>query len=159
LQGLPGPAGPQGPAGPGLLGATFTIPGSGGSAGGGYLQLTTPNNHAALFLTCNYGFPGDNEAFWFANSPSVTAGTVKIFNVVDGRTPQMFTDLQFGSGGQDRAFANSSFQGTWPYHAVFSAIEGTSVSRFDVTVFGNGSGPCTVLLYSLNLGSASVIHP
>ena len=131
----------------------------GGSAGGGYLQLTTANNRAALFLTCNYGFPGDNEAFWFATSPSVTAGTVKIFNVVDGRTPQMFTDLQYNSGGQDRAFANTSFQGTWPYHAVFTAIEGTSVSRFDVTVFGSASGPCTVLLYSLNLGSASVIHP
>jgi hypothetical protein len=37
---------------------------------------------------------------------------VKIFNVVDGRTPQMFADLQYGSGGQDRAFANTSFQGT-----------------------------------------------
>jgi hypothetical protein len=121
--------------------------------------LTTPNNHAVLFLTCNYGFPGDNEAFWFAGAPSVTAGTVKIFNVVDGRTPQMFTDLQYNAGGQDRAFANTSFQGTWPYHAVFTAIEGASASRFDVTVFGSASGPCTVVLSSVNLGSASVIHP
>jgi hypothetical protein len=138
---------------------TFVVPGSGGSAGGGYLQLSTPNNHAALFLTCNYGFPGDNEAFWFANAPSVTAGTINIFNVVDGRAPQMFSDLQFGLGGMDRAFATTGFQGTWPYHAVFTATEGASVSRFDATVFGSAGGSCTVLLSSLNLGSATVVHP
>lgn len=139
--------------------STYVVPGAGGSAGGGYLQLMTPNNHAGLFLTCNYGFDGDNEAFWFALAPSVTAGTVKIFNVVDGQTPQMFNDLQYNSGGQDRAFPGNFFQGTWPYHAVFTAIEGASVSRFDVTVFGSPGGSCTVLLSSLNLGSASVIHP
>lgn len=148
----------MGPMGPGLAGSMWTIPGTGGSAGGGYLQLSTANNRASLFLTCNYGFPGDNEAFWFAGS-GVVAGAIKIFNVVDGRTPQMFADLQSNSGGQDRAFANTSFQGTWPYHAVFSAIDGANVTRFDVTVFGSGSGPCTVLLYSTGLGSATVVHP
>lgn len=71
----------------------------------------------------------------------------------------MFSDLQYGSGGQDRAFANTSFQGTWPYHAVFSAIDGVTVSRFDVTVFGSAGGPCTVLLYSTGLGFAAVVHP
>lgn len=159
LQGLQGLSGPAGPAGPGLVGSVYVIPGGGGSAGGGYLQLSTANNRASLFLTCNYGFPGDNEAFWFATSPGVTAGSVKIFNVVNGLAPQMFADLQSGSGGQDRAFPATSFQGTWPYHAVFSAVDGSSVSRFDVTVFGSAGGPCTVLLYSTGLGLATVVHP
>jgi hypothetical protein len=135
------------------------IPGTGGSAGGGYLQLSTTNNHASLFLTCNYGFPGDNEAFWFATSPGITAGMIRIFNVIDGLAPQMFSDLRSGAGGMDRAFPATSFQGTWPYHGVFSAVEGTSVSRFDVTVFGSPSGPCTVLLYATGLGAATVVHP
>jgi len=77
----------------------------------------------------------------------------------DAVSKQMFADLQFGLGGQDRAFPNTSFQGTWPYHAVFTAIEGASTSRFDVTVFGSAGGACTVLLSSTGLGSATVIHP
>lgn len=158
-QGLTGPAGPAGPAGPGLVVTTYTIPGAGGSSGGGYLQLTTPNNHATLFLTCNYGFQGDNEAFWLATGPSIAAGSINIFNVVDGRTPQMFSDLHSGGGGMDRAFANTSFQGTWPYHAVFTSVEGSNVSRFDATVFGSAVGSCTVLLSSFNLGSALVVLP
>lgn len=60
----PGATGPQG------LGATvtvYTIPGSGGISGGGYLVILNTSQHAELDISCNYGFAGDNQAYWFAD--------------------------------------------------------------------------------------------
>lgn len=161
-QGPAGPQGPQGTAGSGgSTAAVYTIPGSGGTSGGGYLKVVTANGHAELDLTCNYGFAGDNEAFWFADNPSVTPGSIQILNQVtqtSGTNLQSFNDLGYNLGGQDRAFPPTS-QGTWPWSGTFTAIEGSNVSQFQVTVTGSSGNNCQVSLVSSGLGSASIVHP
>ena len=127
-------------------------------AGGGFLNLLTSGGRAELTLTCNYGGPGDSEALWAADG-SVTAGSIKIFNAVDGRPIDAFNDLAGGLGAQDRAFSSTGYQGTWPWHAVFTAVDGTTISRFDVTMNGSPTGDCTVVVVPYNLDSGTVVHP
>jgi hypothetical protein len=161
-RGATGGQGPQGPTGLGATAAVYTIPGTGGSAGGGYLYINTASGDAQLSISCNYGFAGDNEAFWFSQVPSVTAGSVQIINLVTQTTRtdlQSFNDLAYNSGGQDRAFPASFGQGTWPWTGTFTAIEGTAVSRFEVTVTGSPTGNCQVSLVAIGGGSVSVVHP
>src|SRR3984957_19527851 len=90
--GATGATGPTGASGPGSVGVAYTIPGSGGSVGGGYIVLNSPTSRAQLNITCNYGVAGDNEAFWFAGQ-GVTAGQIAITNQVDGETLQAFNEL------------------------------------------------------------------
>lgn len=164
-QGLPGSAGvqgdtgPQGPVGPGSVGTVYVIPGTGGVSGGGYLQLNSPNSRAELFITCNYGASGDNEAFWFAGS-GVVAGEIAIINQLDGEPLQAFNDLEFNQGGQDRATRGGNVQlGAWPWHGVFTANDAGTLSRWDVTMTGSADGDCTAVVYANGGGAANVIHP
>jgi Collagen triple helix repeat (20 copies) len=164
-QGLPGPTGAQGLPGPtgaqgaGFVGAVYVIPGSGGSSGGGYLTLSTLSARAQLNITCNYGSPGDNEAFWFAG-PNVTAGDIVVVNQLDGQPLQTFQDLAFNQGGQDRATVNGSTAlGAWPWQAVFTANDGGTLTRWNVTVTGSSGGNCTAIVYANNGGAALVSLP
>jgi len=158
IQGTQGPAGPQGPAGAGLTSTVYTVL-NGGTYGGGYLNINTASNRASLLLTCNYGVQGDNEILWFANDPSVTAGSIRTFNAVNGQPVQAFNDLAYGSGGQDRGFPSTGGSGAWPYHAVFIAVEGSTVSRFEVTVAGAANQACTFVVSAVNAGSIFVVRP
>jgi hypothetical protein len=126
------------------------------------LQISIASGDAQFSITCNYGSPGDNEAFWFALAPSVTPGSVQIINQTTQTTRtdlQSFNDLGYNLGGQDRAFPASMGQGTWPWTGTFTAIEGTAVSRFEVTVTGSSTGNCQVSLVAIGAGSVSVVHP
>ncbi len=159
IQGVPGPAGVQGPVGAGSVGMVYTIPGSGGTSGGGYLTLSTPSARAALNITCNYGYPGDNEAFFFAGS-NVTAGQIAVINQLDGQPLQAFNDLATNQGGQDRAMVNGSASlGAWPWQGVFTVNDGGTLTRWDVTVTGSSGGNCTAIVYANNGGAAAVIQP
>jgi hypothetical protein len=152
-QGPIGPTGPTGASGPGSVGAAYTIPGSGGSAGGGYIVLNSPTSRAQLNITCNYGVAGDNEAFWFAGQ-GVTAGQIATTNQVDGEILQAFNELAINQGGQDRAVLPA-----WPWHGVFTANDGGTLSRWDVTVTGTSGGDCIVVVYANNGGAAYIVHP
>jgi hypothetical protein len=159
IQGAPGPTGAQGPPGAGFVGAVYVIPGSGGISGGGYLTLSTPSAGAQLTITCNYGSPGDNEAFWDAG-PTITAGNMVIVNQLDGQPLQAFHDLAYNQGGQDQATVNGSAQlGAWPWQAVFTANGGGTLTRWDVTVTGSSGGNCTAIVYANNGGAALVSLP
>jgi hypothetical protein len=137
----------------------YTIPGTGGSAGGGYLQLNTPSGRAQLNITCNYSAPGDNEAYFFAG-PNVTAGQIAILNQLDGQPLQAFNDLASNQGGQDRATVNGSGQlGAWPWQGVFTVNDGGILTRWDVTVTGSSGGNCTVIAYANNGGAALISQP
>jgi hypothetical protein len=137
----------------------YTIPGSGGSEGGGYLQLNTPSARAQLNITCNYSAVGDNEAFFFAG-PNVTAGQITILNQLDGQPLQAFADLAYGQGGQDRATVNGSTQlGAWPWQGVFTVNDGGTLTCWDVTVTGSSGGNCTVIVYVNNGGTALISQP
>jgi len=148
-----GATGPTGASGPGSVGAAYTIPGSGGISGGGYIVLNSPTSRAQLNITCNYGVAGDNEAFWFAGQ-GVTAGQIAITNQVDGEILQAFNELAFNQGGQDRAVLPA-----WPWHGVFTANDGGTLSRWDVTVTGTSGGDCMVVVYANNGGAANIVHP
>ncbi len=157
--GIQGIAGPPGPPGPGSVGTAYVIPGSGGSQGGGYLVLTTPSSRASLYVTCNYSLVGDNEAFWFAGS-GVSAGSIAIINQLDGEPLQAFNDLETNQGGQDRATRAGNPQlGSWPWHGVFTANDGGTLTRWDVTTTGSPGGDCTALVYAYNGGTADVVQP
>lgn len=159
VQGLPGPAGAQGAAGPGSVGAVYTIPGTGGVSGGGYLQLNTPSARAQLDITCNYGAPGENAAFFFAG-PNVTAGQIAVVIQLDGQPLLAFDDLAYNQGGQDRATVNGSSElGAWPWQAVFTVNDGGTLTRWDVTVTGSSGGSCTAVVYANNGGAAQVVLP
>jgi hypothetical protein len=144
-------------------GVSYNLPGSGGASGGSYLKLVTANSHAELDLTCNYGSPGDTEAFWFADDPSVVAGTIEITNIVDGYPMQAFKDLAYNSGGQDRAFATvadpANTQGTRPWHGLFTANEGGVLTQFDVIFTGTATGDCTAVVYTNGGGAGFVQQP
>ena len=156
-QGLQGPQGPQGA--PAAIATVYVVPGSGGASGGGYLKLVTASSRAELDITCNYGSPGDNEAFWFAGS-GVSAGQIAIINQFDGQPLQAFNDLAFNQGGQDRATVSGNPQlGSWPWHAVFTANDSGALTRWDVTVTGSSGGNCTYVVYAFNGGTAMVVHP
>jgi Collagen triple helix repeat (20 copies) len=167
-QGVPGPAGPQGVQGvlgaQGIAGATpaapmvYVIPGSGGVSGGGYLTLNTPSTHAQFIVTCNYGFAGDSEAFWFAGL-GVTAGQIEIINRLDGQPMRAFNDLEYNQGGQDRATVGGSTQLSWPWQGVLTVNDGGALSRWDITVTGSAGGDCTAIVYSNNSGVSSIGHP
>jgi hypothetical protein len=112
-----------------------------------------------LTVTCNYGVPGDNEAYWFAG-PGVVAGEIAITNQLDGEPLQAFNDLEFNQGGQDRATVGGNPQlGAWPWHGVFTANDGGTLSRWDVTVTGSAVGDCTAVVYANGGGVANVVHP
>jgi hypothetical protein len=111
-------------------------------------------------VTCNYGFAGDNEVVWFAESPAVTAGSVRVLNNIDGDGINLFNDLAYGSGGQDRGFPSTGFQGTWPWHGVFTADEGGTLTRWDITVVGSAGGNCTAVVYASGAtGAVYLVHP
>lgn len=160
LQGIQGIQGVQGVEGPGSVGTVYVIPGSGGAYGGGYLELYTANNRATLYITCNYGVPGDNEAYWAAGNPEVLAGDIMIVNQLDGQPLQVFNNLESGLGGQDRAQINGNDQlGDWPWHGVFTANDGGELTRWDVTINGSSGGDCTAIVYANNGGTVNVRHP
>ncbi|MFY0571299.1 hypothetical protein ACN28E_46745 [Archangium lansingense] len=140
-------------------GTVYTIPGSGGMFGGGYLQLQSSNQHFELDVTCGYGFATDNEAFFFANSPVVTTGTVQTTVAIDGRALLAFNDLNYNSGGQDRAFADTWYQGQWPWHGVFTANEGGTLTRWDITMTRTADGNCLAFVYTNGGGSGTIVHP
>jgi hypothetical protein len=133
--------------GSGPVGSMYTSPGMGGTVGGGYLELMSANGHVALDVTCNYGPAGDNEAFFFAMDPSVTPGSIQVTVAVDGQPSESFNDLGYNLGGQDRAFSTTGFQGTWPWHGIFTATEGSTVTRWDITVTGSSTSNCAALVY------------
>ncbi|MCP3167809.1 hypothetical protein [Myxococcus qinghaiensis] len=157
-QGVPGAQIAQGLA-VGTDGTAYTIPGSGGMFGGGYLRLLPSSQRFELDVTCGYGFPTDNEAFFFANSPSVTTGTVQTTVAIDGRALLTFNDLNYNSGGQDRAFADTWYQGQWPWHGVFTANDGGTLTRWDITVTRTASGNCLAFVYTTGGGTGSIVHP
>lgn len=116
-------------------------------------MLNSPTSRAQLIITCNYGFAGDNEAFWFAGH-GVTAGQIATTNQVDDEILQAFNELAINQGGQDRAVLPA-----WPWHGVFTANDGGTLSRWDVTVTGTSGGDCSVVVYANNGGAANVVHP
>jgi collagen triple helix repeat protein len=157
--GAQGVSGPPGPPGLASVGAAYLIPGTGGTYGGGYLTLETPNSNAKLLITCNYSLVGDNEAFWFAGT-GVAAGQIAITNQLDGQPLQAFNDLAINQGGQDRATVAGNPQlGAWPWHGVFTANDAGTLSRWDVTVTGSAGGNCTVNVFANNGGAATISHP
>jgi hypothetical protein len=158
-QGDAGPPGPQGEGGSGSIGSVYMIPGTGGTSGGGYVELPTANGDVSLDVTCNYGGPGDDEAFFFANAASVTTGTTFITVAIDGRPLLAFDDLNYNSGGQDRAFADTGDQGTWPWHGIFTVDESGALARWDVTADGTSTGNCTLLVYATGAGAGTIHHP
>jgi hypothetical protein len=158
-QGQQGVQGVQGPAGTGSVGTSYLLPSAGGVSGGSYLQLSTANGHATLYLTCSYGITTDTSAFWAATDPSVTPGSIAITNVVDGYAMQSFEDLGYNLGGQDRAFESTSDQGPRPYHGLFTANEGGTLTQWNVLFTGTASGDCTVVVYANGGGTGLVVQP
>jgi sulfur relay (sulfurtransferase) complex TusBCD TusD component (DsrE family) len=138
---------------------TYTIPGSGGTYGGGYLTLLSANGDFELYITCNYGAAGDDEAFFFAESPSVTAGQVQVSVAIQGQPTETFNDLAYDMGGQDRAFASTNFQGAWPWLGVFTAVEGGKTTQWSVSASGSAGGDCTVTVTANGGGSGFVTRP
>jgi hypothetical protein len=158
LAGAQGTTGAQGPPGPGSVSAVYTIPGSGGTFGGGFLELSTPSARALLTITCNYGSPGDNEAFFTAGT-NVTAGQIAIIDLLDGQPLEAFNDLATNQGGQDRATVNGSTELVWPWQGVFTVNDGSTLTRWDVTVTGSSGSNCTVIVYANNGGAGLVSQP
>ena len=161
LPGLPGPQGemgPPGPEGPGSVGTAYFIPGSGGSEGGGYLQLSTPNSRATLYVTCNF-VNTRSQAFWMAGS-DVVAGEITIINQMDGESMAVFNDLDGSPGAQDWAkIGGSDDLGMWPWHGVFAANDGGTLSRWDITLTRSMDDDCTAIVYANGGGEAMVLHP
>jgi hypothetical protein len=162
-QAVPGAIGSQGDqdaqgvpgvACPGSVGTVYTIPGSGGIYGGGYLQLQSSNLHFELDVTCSYGSAAENEAFFFADSPLVTTGTIQTTVAIDGRALLAFNDLNYNSGGQDRGFP-----GQWPWHGVFTANEGGTLTRWDITVTRTAGGDCLAFVYANGGGTGTIFQP
>lgn len=143
-----------GAACPGSVGTVYTIPGRGGTYGGGYLQLQSSNLHFELDVTCSYGAPTENSTLFFADSPVVTTGTVQTTVAIDGHALLAFNDLNYNSGGQDRGFP-----GQWPWHGVFTANEGGTLTRWDITVTRTERGDCLAFVYADGGGTGTVVHP
>jgi len=158
-QGPQGDAGPPGPPGSGAVGSVYVIPGTGGTFGGGYLTLSSANGDLELQIYCNYGSAGENQTGFFADSPSVTTGSTLVTVDIDGYPLAIYDDLSYGSGGQDHGFSPPNYEGTWPWHGVFTADENGTLTRWDVTSDGTSTGDCTVVVYANAGGNANVVHP
>jgi hypothetical protein len=158
-QGEAGPPGQQGDPGPGSVGSAYVIPGTGGTLGGGYVELPTADGKLSLYLFCNYGAPGADGNIFFVWDPSVTSGTVLVTVAIDGQPVQAFDDLNYGSGGQDSASFASTPDGTFPFHGVFTVDEGSTLTRWDVTATGSLTGDCTALVYATGGGPGVVGQP
>ena len=110
----------------------------------GFLSIDQHANHT------------DSVTFFFANKPSVTAGSVLIAVNVDGQALLTFNDLAYNAGGQDRAFASNH---PWPWHGVFTANQGGTLTRWDVTSTGSSGANCTVVVYATGAGKGTIVHP
>jgi hypothetical protein len=120
--------------------------------------LSTPSARAQLYIACNFGSPGDNEAFFFAG-PGVTAGQIAVLIQFDGQPLLAFDDLATNQGGQDRATVSGNAQlGAWPWQSVFTVNDGGTLTRWDVTVTGSTGGNCTAVVYANN-GGTGVVQP
>ena len=135
---------------------SHVLPGSVDS-GGSILTLNTENEDLSFSIACNYGGTeaGHNTTNWYANTLSVTAGSVTTFNNIKGEPFQVFNDLYFGGGGMDIVTTPSR-----PWTGVFTAKQGNAMSRFEVTVSDkNAEGDCLVTLFSIGLGSVTISVP
>ena len=133
--------------------SSYVLPGSVAS-GGRLLNLNTENGDFSLSIACNYGGTdaGHNTTNWYANTSSVTAGSVVIVDNIKGEPLRVFNDLYYGGGGMDQVTPPSR-----PWTGVFTAKQGNAMSRFEVTVSDkNAQGDCLVTLFSIGLGSVSV---
>jgi hypothetical protein len=97
-------------------------------------------------------------AFFFAENPSVSAGSVLVSVAIAGQPLLAFNDLAYNQGGQDRAFATTGNQGTWPWQGVFTVNEGGTLTRWDITVTGSSTGDCNVV-YARGGGAVFIQHP
>ena len=114
------------------------------------LSLITADNGAELGIHCSV-----NQVSWFAIDPSISAGDVNIFNAVSGKPFQAFHDLQYGAGGMDVADVRER-----PWTGVFTYKHKKAMSRFEVTFSEiNNRGDCLITLFSIGLGSATVVKP
>jgi hypothetical protein len=145
-----GAAGPQGATGPGLLGHVYTIP------NGSMISLPSANGHLQLEAACNYSFGGDNEVLFFALDTSVTAGSVLVNMDLAGQV-QSFSDLVYNGGGMDRGFPNTGYQGTWPWHGIFTANERGTLTRWEVFMNGASGQNCTATVFSFGGGTPSCL--
>jgi len=145
-QGPVGPRGPTGETGPGLTGSVYVIPAN------SVITFNTANGHVSLNASCNYGSSGDNEVFFSALDESVTAGSVLVNMDLAGQV-QSFSDLYWGGGGMDRGFPNTSYQGTWPWHGVFTVNEGGTLSRWEIFMNGANGQNCTATVFSFGAGT------
>ena len=118
-----------------------------------------PSGRFEFNIFCNYGGPGAHGANWFADSPSVTAGSVTLIHRVTREPMTVFTDLAYNAGGQNSVVINGSASLTYPWHAVVMANDGGEVTRWDVTVTGSNTGNCTAIVYGLDGGTSSILHP
>jgi len=136
--------------------SSYVLPGSVAS-GGRLLTLNTENGDFSLSIACNYGGTdaGHNTTNWYANTLSVTAGSVTTFNNIKGEPLRVFNDLYYGGGGMDQVTPPSR-----PWTGVFTAKQGNAMSRFEVTVSDkNARGDCLVTLFSIGLGSVTISVP
>ena len=158
-QGSVGPQGNVGAQGPGMTPDVFVIPGFGGAATGGYLAIVSSSGRTVFNVFCNYGGPNGSSANWVAWQSSVDAGEVTIINRVHGEPVVAFADLRYNGGGQDEVTRGGSPSLGFPWQAVVMANDGGEITRYDVTVTGTTTGNCTVILYGLDGGTASVTQP
>lgn len=168
-QGLTGAQGVQGDAGPGSVGGLYLILGTTSGGGNDFLELLTANSNIELLIWCDKDAFG---AYWMANDASVTAGSVTIINqeVANSKgdrsrgfmlLPMFYNDLAFGSGAQDEAFekGGQSDGGKMAWNGKFTAIEGATITRWDVTLnnFPTSGSDCSVVVYANGTGSAQVV--
>jgi hypothetical protein len=129
---------------------SYTIPGSGS---GGYMSVTTAAGGAQLHVPCNYGDSSDYIG-WFSFDSSITAGTVQVFNAIEGQPFQAFNDLRQGGGLMD-----ISSVPVRPWSGVFTVRQGKALSRFELTMSNkNARGDCLVTLFSIGLGSVDIVQ-
>ena len=139
------------------VGTRYLIPGSGGTLNrGGYLSILTANGHAQLNITCNRDAPNDTNAYWIAMHPSVTPGSIEVTTAFAGPTGvSSSTDLGYNLGPNFVEFV--PFR---PWKGVFTANEGGTLTRYEVTITGGFAGTtCTVVVYASGGGPAIVVLP
>ena len=108
-------------------------------------------------------------AYWLAKDAAVTAGSVTIVNHVVLNTKVSMEALTFhkdlvnGGGAQDEHISlekgGDNDGGKMAWNAVFTAIQGASISRWDVTLnnFPTSGSDCDVLVWNNNGGAAGVV--
>jgi len=110
----------------------------------------TANNAFELDVTYNYGFVGNNEAYYLANFSDHSA---TVTNVVDSDPMQYFGSLNL-VGKTDQAVLPSR-----PWHGIFTINEGGIISRWDVTVAdGAGSAGDVVVCSTGSIGPIQVFR-